>query len=109
MKKELTSSNPLIKDFINSVKQKPISKEDKLTAIPIEGSRNPNELIEPLTGRELEVLRLLADGLKYNEIADRLHISTNTIENHMSHAIKTIREKMGKYSLTSILFLFLFV
>jgi hypothetical protein len=30
MKKELTSSNPLIKDFINSVKQKPISKEDKL-------------------------------------------------------------------------------
>jgi len=73
-------------------------------------TNNLDEIINQLPRRQKEVYILhRIDGLKYNEIADRLHISTNTIENHMSHAIKTIREKMGKYSLTSILFLFLFV
>jgi LuxR family transcriptional regulator, maltose regulon positive regulatory protein len=56
-----------------------VSKEDKLTRIPIEKPRNLGELIEPLTDRELDVLRLLADGLKYNEIAERLFISLNTV------------------------------
>jgi len=49
------------------------------------------------------------DGLKYSEIAERLNISVNTIENHMSRALKTIREKLGNYSVIAILFFYLFV
>jgi LuxR family maltose regulon positive regulatory protein len=40
-------------------------------------------LIEPLTDRELEVLSLMAEGLKYNEIAARLFISVNTVRSHV--------------------------
>ncbi len=43
----------------------------------------PAALIEPLTDRELEVLRLMADGLKYKEIATRLFISLNTVRFHV--------------------------
>jgi LuxR family maltose regulon positive regulatory protein len=39
----------------------------------------PVALIEPLTDRELDVLRLMAEGLKYKEIAERLFISLNNV------------------------------
>lgn len=37
-----------------------------------------------LTGRQAEVLTLLAEGLTNPEIADRLFVSTRTVENHVS-------------------------
>ena len=69
-----------------------------------------NEIIKLLPQRQKEVYLLhRVDGLKYSEIAERLNISVNTIENHMSRALKTIREKLGNYSLIVILFSYLFV
>ena len=69
-----------------------------------------DEIINSLPERQKEVYLLhRVEALKYNEIAERLHISVNTIENHMSRALKTIREKLGNYSLIAILFVFLFV
>lgn len=43
----------------------------------------PETLIEPLTERELEVLGLMAEGLKYQEIAAKLFISHNTVRFHV--------------------------
>jgi DNA-binding NarL/FixJ family response regulator len=40
-----------------------------------------------LTTRELEVLRLLAEGLGQDEIAERLFISTKTVATHIDHIL----------------------
>ena len=42
-------------------------------------------LIEPLSERELDVLRLIADGYSNQEIADRLVISVTTVKKHVNH------------------------
>ncbi len=42
-------------------------------------------LFEELTPRELEVLRLIAQGLRNREIAERLMISERTVGNHISN------------------------
>lgn len=62
----------------------------------------------PLRQKEVYILHNV-EGLKYQEIAKRLNISENTIENHMSRALRTIREKLGNYSFVPLLFFFLFV
>ncbi len=52
--------------------------------------------IEPLTPRELEVLRLLALGMDNPAIAERLVVTTRTVQNHVS----TIYSKLGVTSRT---------
>lgn len=39
----------------------------------------------PLTARELEVARLVADGLSTKEVAERLHLSARTVSNHLQN------------------------
>lgn len=39
----------------------------------------------PLTEREVEVLRLVADGLGNQEIAERLYLSPSSVKSHLSH------------------------
>jgi RNA polymerase sigma-70 factor (ECF subfamily) len=69
-----------------------------------------DEIINALPGRQKEVYLLhRVEGLKYAEIAERMNISINTIENHMSRALKTIRKKLANYSLPVILFCFLYI
>lgn len=41
----------------------------------------------PLTGREVDVLRLVAEGYSNQEIADRLTISQNTVANHLRNIL----------------------
>ena len=47
-----------------------------------------------LTGRELEVLRLVAQGMSNREIAAELYISENTVKNH----VRNILEKLHLHS-----------
>jgi NarL family two-component system response regulator YdfI len=54
------------------------------------------ELAEPLSGRELEVLDLLAEGLSNKLIAHRLNISEHTVKTHVA----SIFAKLGASSRT---------
>jgi LuxR family maltose regulon positive regulatory protein len=53
-------------------------------------------LVEPLTGRELEVLRLIAAGLSNREIAEELYIAVSTVKTHVNR----IYGKLGAKSRT---------
>ena len=53
--------------------------EDK-SYLPLAPSAQP--LIEPLSERELEVLRLIAQGLSNREISERLFLALNTVKGH---------------------------
>lgn len=44
----------------------------------------PSTLIEPLTHREEDILRLLARGQSNKEIADSLFLSEGTVKNYIS-------------------------
>ena len=39
-------------------------------------------MVEPLSERELEVLRLVAQGLSNREIGERLFLALNTVKGH---------------------------
>jgi len=49
--------------------------------------RTPQPMIEPLTNREIDILRLLADGLNNREISEALVIAEGTVKNHVTNII----------------------
>lgn len=57
------------------------------------------DLIDALTRRELEVLRLLARGYTYKEIAAELFISIKTVETHASNILRKTQQS-NRYALT---------
>ena len=50
------------------------------------------DLVDQLTPRELEVLRLLARGYTYKEIASDLFISVKTVETHASNILRKTQQ-----------------
>jgi predicted ATPase/DNA-binding CsgD family transcriptional regulator len=60
-------------------------------ALPANQSSPTSPFLEALTAREIEVLRLVAAGLTNKQIAERLVISTSTVDTH----IQSIFHKLG--------------
>jgi LuxR family maltose regulon positive regulatory protein len=62
---------------------------DLLAAFPAaerpKGKATSEALIEPLSSREVEILRLVCDGLSNQEIAGRLVLSVGTVKSHIHH------------------------
>jgi LuxR family maltose regulon positive regulatory protein len=71
------SQKAYVYNLLNAFKI-PTGKTGILSASPTQ----PGFLIEPLTGREAEVLQLLAAGLSNQEIAEKLVLSVGTIKTH---------------------------
>jgi len=47
----------------------------------------PSPMLKVLSDRELEVVRLVAEGLSNKEISTRLSLSDKTVKNHISHIL----------------------
>jgi LuxR family maltose regulon positive regulatory protein len=62
-----------------------------LAAFAESGMAKTEGAADPLTEREREVLRLIAEGLRYEEVAGRLVVSLNTVRSH----VKAIYGKLG--------------
>jgi DNA-binding NarL/FixJ family response regulator len=50
----------------------------------------PPEAVDELTARELDIFRLIAEGLSNGEISERLHISETTVKTHVTHVLQKL-------------------
>jgi len=71
-------SNVILKSYIKKAKSGP-------------DEENSNE--NQLSKREMEVLRLFAEGFSNQEIADKLFISIRTVESHKNHIMQRLELK----------------
>ncbi|MGI9017065.1 MAG: response regulator [Euzebya sp.] len=68
-------------------------------AVPTaEGTPDESDL-DQLTPREREVLRYIARGYAYKQVASRLHISIKTVESHVSAVLRKL-QLSSRYELT---------
>jgi DNA-binding NarL/FixJ family response regulator len=72
----------------------------------LSGASRVTEPVAPqLTERETEVLRLVAKGLSYRAIADRLVLSHRTVQNHVQNTLRKLqlhnRVELVRYAMQS--------
>jgi DNA-binding NarL/FixJ family response regulator len=67
-----------------SVAAKVVARLAQLDAAP---RSRPQPLVVPLSDRELDVLRLLADGRSNREIAGELFLAEGTVKNHVTNVL----------------------
>lgn len=84
-----------------SVAKKLVTDYMSRAQTPDEGEAH--DIYAGLTGREREILTLLAEGLSNREIADRLTLSLSTVQTHYSHIMEKLklqnRAELIKYAL----------
>ena len=59
----------------------------RFAELPDDAPPRPQPLVVPLSDRELEVLRLLADGGSNREIAAALFLAEGTVKNHVTNVL----------------------
>jgi len=81
------------------------SNETKTVHSPVDhAKKSPSteeqkKLVQPLTNREIEVLRTLKEGISNNEIASRLFISPETVKRHLSTIYRKLEVKNRQQAL----------
>jgi len=82
-------------EVVEKIKQAVLGKmviSDRLAEVLASALRRPektsNTVVDSLTGRELEILKLIAKGLSNKLIARELNISDSTVKVHVKHVLK---------------------
>jgi LuxR family maltose regulon positive regulatory protein len=76
-------------DKLNTYIRKLLNAFDKTKPEPA----NAQPLIDPLSERELEVLRLVADGLSNDEISQKLFLALSTVKGHNLRIFNKLQAK----------------
>jgi DNA-binding CsgD family transcriptional regulator/tetratricopeptide (TPR) repeat protein len=76
-----------VRDFAEAVGSRPLIERADGLARAGRGRGSLEEPWRPLTAREFEVARLIADGLTNGEIADQLTIAPKTASAHVEHIL----------------------
>jgi DNA-binding NarL/FixJ family response regulator len=83
-----------IRQAVHEVAEGRRSLAPEVRRLLLDNESHPTRLSEPLTIRELEVLRLVVQGVRNSEIGQRLSISVKTVETHLT----SIYGKLGVQS-----------
>ena len=67
---------------------------------PHPSSFSPQPLFEPLSQRELEILRLIAQGLSNREIGERLFLALDTVKGHNRHIFDKLQVQRRTEAIT---------
>lgn len=65
--------------------------EERIGRMPGALPQDDDEIFEPLTPRQMEVLELVTRGLSNKEIAYKMKISHQTVKNHMTAILRKLR------------------
>ena len=94
--RQIGKSSHLIEKLLHQISELQNTTEEEVLAHDLE--HYAAELIGRLPRQQQLVFRLSRiDGLSHKEIAEQLHISPNTVKNHMVEALKTLKSHL-KYS-----------
>lgn len=76
-----------IADFIKLVKTFPAAALDAMPERHLRAVPSAEDMRTLLSDREMQVVRLVAEGLSNKEISVRLDLSDKTVKNHISHIL----------------------
>jgi LuxR family maltose regulon positive regulatory protein len=74
--------SPGLRGYVNKLLVAFGNRSGLANAPPTEIRNLPSEMIEPLSQRELEVLKLIAQGLSNREMSERLFLALDTVKGH---------------------------
>lgn len=93
-----------------SLSNSEISNETEAQIIYSDLEKLSNKIIDQMPPKRKQIYLLSrAEGISNLEIAERLNISKNTVENQLTDALKFIRKKLGPETLYALIFSHLFL
>lgn len=87
VRRALNGETPLDQELAMHLLQRLAGEDERRPESPPEPGKDPEPVPEPLTPRELEVLRLLSQGQTNRQISQRLVVSAATVKVHVEHII----------------------
>jgi len=87
VRRTLRGESPLDQELAMRLLQRLGREEEQRAAPPPGPQKSPEPLPDPLTPRELEILRLLAQGMTNRQISEELVVSAATVKVHIEHII----------------------
>jgi len=98
--------------YIDHIKQhtRLLHRKEEDDIIYTDLNNQVQKIIHQLPARRREIFLLSRnDGYSNDEIAEKLNLSKKTVNNQITHALKFIREQLGKNNLIHLLFIYLFI